>query len=160
MFINDSLLQSCSNLFALRLWRVFFEVQENEREQEHAHHHGKRAHIVRIRAQDEPLILRVLQRSYRHLSSAVEMRVSDTIVIDFELVNSVDVGYFKSGFVLAGGFAFQRRANERVDAHKFQLNVFGSEWFPFPVLQRHDFYGVNLPKRPCYVNRAIGAKFK
>lgn len=119
-------------------------MQEYKWEQEDASHHWKGANVVRIRTGDEPLVLGVLQRSYRNLGSAVEAGVADAIVVDFELVNAVDVGYLKLGLVLPVGQPFQGGAYEWVNADELQLNVVGSVRFPFTIVQNVDFNGVDL----------------
>lgn len=95
-------------------------VQEDNAEHEEADHHGEGASIVGICRGDEPLVLCVLEGTHRHLAGeraalavqqpevafpergwdslahaylcgGVEMGVSQTVVIHFELEHAVDI---------------------------------------------------------------------
>lgn len=44
-------------------------MQEQETEHEDAGHHRQGAGVVRVRADDEPFVLRVLQRPHRNLEN-------------------------------------------------------------------------------------------
>ena len=54
----------------------------------------------------------------------IELGKSDSVVIDFELINAVDVRQFEGRHEVSVD-RNQSRADERVDADKFQLNVLG-----------------------------------
>lgn len=119
-------------------------MQENERKQEHSGHHRERAHVVRICARYEPLVLRVLQRPHGNLRRAVQMRVAHSVVVHLELVHSVHVRDLETGLVCAVRFAFQGRAHERVDADEFELDVVRVERFPVGFVEDFDFDRVYL----------------
>lgn len=78
-YIQATFDSSCTHseykLLALGLRRLLLVVEEDEGEEEHADHHGERAHVVRVRAGDEPLVLRVLQRAHRHLVTRNKFRM-------------------------------------------------------------------------------------
>ena len=75
-----------------------------------------------------------------HLSCAEEVRVSNAIVVDAELVHSVHVGNAELGHIL-GARAFQGGAYEWVDADELQLNIILVEGLPLSIAQLFDFNG-------------------
>ena len=54
----------------------------------------------------------------------IEFGESDSVVIDFELVNAINIREFESRDEVSIDWD-QGSADERVDANKFQLHVFG-----------------------------------
>ena len=50
-------------ILVVLLFLRFFVMEENEAEEEKADHHRESGGVVRISGDDEPLVLRVLQRS-------------------------------------------------------------------------------------------------
>ena len=119
-------------LLCLCLDLAVFVIEKHKTKQEHAEHHGKGAGIVRIGGQDESFILGVFERSYGHLSGAVQMRVADSIVVDHKLEHTVHVGQFEASHVQIP-FLFECRADERIHSYEFQLNVVGIERHPLTV---------------------------
>lgn len=66
-----------------------------------------------------------------NLCGTVEERVADSGVINLELVDSVDVGNLKFSAEETVRVPLQESADKRIDANKFQLDVFGVERYPF-----------------------------
>ena len=88
-----------------------------------------------------------------HLCGAMKECVANSGVIDFELVDSVDVGADKVSLEDAVGAALQRRAHERVDVHKLQLDVAGVERNPLALVQFLDLDCVHLQRDPNRVEK-------
>jgi len=104
-------------------------VEEDEAEEEEAEHHGEGGRVIRISGDDEAFVLSVLQRSNGDLGGMIEFGESDSVVIDFELVNAINIREFESRDEVSIDWD-QGSADERVDANKFQLHVFGLERHP------------------------------
>lgn len=108
----------------LRLgFRVVFVMEKHEREQEHAAHHGECAYVIWERARYKAFVLRVLQRTHRYLSGAVEMRETDALIVYLELVHPVYVRNLEPAFVTSVSYWFHRHTHERIDPHEFQLQI-------------------------------------
>lgn len=140
-------------LVRFNLLGLLLEVQENEREDEQAEHHGEGAGVVGISAGDEPLVLRVREWPDGHLGGAVEMRHADPVVVDLELVNAVHVGNLELRLILPAADGLQSDPDERVDAHKLQLHVVRHERLPLAVDELLNLDGVHHRLEDCVTGR-------
>lgn len=80
------------------------------------------------------------------------MSVTNSVVVHFELVNTVDVWNFELSFVYSVRFFLEGRSYERIDSDKFQLNIGGIERLPVSINQFFDFDLVNLKKVTVSLN--------
>lgn len=78
-----------------------------------------------------------------YLSCTVELRITNTIVINFELIYAIYVRYLESSLIFATANMVQCGAHKWIDAHKFQLDVICTEWLPFATAQLFNRNGVN-----------------
>lgn len=76
------------------------------------------------------------------LSCAEEMSESNPAVVHFKLENTVYIRDLKTAFVFSTGLLNQHGTNERVDTHKFQLDVISLIGNPFVTLQFFNRDGV------------------
>lgn len=89
-------------------------------------------------------ILFCLLLYYTDLCSMVKSCVSDSVVINLELVNSPDIRDLEYGLIDTIGLLLQSGADERINAYKLQLDIIGVEWLPFAILQLFNFNPVYL----------------
>lgn len=100
-------------------FRLILVVEKHKREQKHTAHHGECAYIIRECTRYKAFILRVLQRTYGHLSGTVEMRQSYALVVYLELIHSVYIGDLESTFVTAISYRLHGHTHEWIDPYKF-----------------------------------------
>ena len=74
----------------------------------------------------------------------IQPSVSNSVVINLELVDAPNVRNLEDSLVHAIGFLLQCGADEGVDAHKLQLHVCRVERLPFAILQLFNFDSVYL----------------
>lgn len=100
-------------------FRLIFVVEKDEREQKHTAHHGECAYIIRECTRYKAFVLRVLQRTHRHLGGAVEICQSYALVVYLELIHSVYIGDLESTFVTAISYRLHGHTHEWIDPYKF-----------------------------------------
>ena len=115
-------------------------IELNEREEEDGPDHRESADIVGISGANETRILGVLERSHRNLGGREEVRVADSVVVDVELEDAVDVRELELSHEVAAG-RLESRADERVQADELALDVGAFERFPFAA---HYLFYVSL----------------
>ena len=74
-------------------------MQENKTKDAHTGHHGKAANVVGIGASDESFVLGMLQWTYRGLKRRVEIGVANAFIVDYKLVDSIDIWQLQDGLV-------------------------------------------------------------
>lgn len=74
------------------------------------------------------------------------MRVSDPIVVNLELVHTVDIGDLEFGLVESTGLSVKGDPHKGVNPDKLELDVGGIIWLPVVVDQLLNFDGVDLEK--------------
>lgn len=121
-------------------------IELNEREEEDGDNHRESADIVWVSGANETWVLGVLERSHRNLGGREEVRIADSVVVDVELEDTVDVWELELSHEVAAG-RLESRADERVQADELELDVGVFERFPFAVHYLFDFYLVDLLRR-------------
>ena len=76
-----------------------FVMEENVAEEEKTDHRKESGRVVRISGDDEPSVLRVLQRSNWNLRRMIMLGESNSVVVDFELTDSINDGKLEGGEV-------------------------------------------------------------
>ena len=153
--------------FSLGLGIVFTVVEEHQTEDEDTSNHAESAGVVRVGTDDESFVLRVLQRSDWHLqkrsnklrisikkqdvkqrnhylSGAVEEGVTNPCIINFKLVDAVDVGDRELGAEESVIATLQNCSYKWIDANKLELNILGVKRSPFSLFELFNFNCVNL----------------
>lgn len=133
------------HLFTFRfLPFIFLQVQEYEGENEHSYHHGECRSVIRVSARYKSLVLGMLQWTDGHLRSTEKSCIANPVIINLELIDTVNVWNFELGFVLSGRLSFYSRADEGVDPHKLELDVICVERLPLAIFENVNFDGVHL----------------
>lgn len=152
--------------FSLGLWIVFTVVEEHKAEKEDTSNHAESAGVVRIGTDDESFVLRVLKRSNRYLqqiiyqvkyflwqemawwnyylSGAVEEGVTNPCVINFELVNTINIRDSELSAEESVIATLKKRSHKRIDTNKFELNILGVERSPLSLFKLFNFDGIDL----------------
>jgi hypothetical protein len=116
-------------LFGL-FFRRFLIIEENKAEDKDAEHHRERADIIGISGQNEALVLGVLKGSDTDLSGTVDIRESDSLIVHFELIDTINVGYLEVRHISVSHF-LQDSPHKRINSDEFQLNISAIERNPF-----------------------------
>lgn len=86
-----------------------------------------------------------------YLGSAVQESVTDSSVIYFKLINTVDIGNFEFGAENSISTTRQHGTNERIDPNKLQLDVFRVEWDPLVLFKFFNFDFIHLFQHKYYI---------
>ena len=110
-------------------------VEYGECKERNADHHGEGGEVVGVGGGNEALVLVVAQRPNRNLNRVVDSRVAQTVVVDLELENPVNV---RQGKVhrIHSIFVAQGRSDKGVQSMEVHLHVRSSERHPLALKSR------------------------
>ena len=69
----------------------------------------------------------------------IKSGVSNSIIINFELVNTPNIRDLEYRLVYTIRLLLQSCADEGINAHKLQLDIVGIKWLPFAILELFNF---------------------
>lgn len=78
-----------------------------------------------------------------YLCRTVKLSVSNTIIINFELIHAVHIWNLESSLIPAVTSVIQCGAYKWIDTDKFQLDIVGNKWLPLAIAQFFNGNGVN-----------------